>query len=405
MRNNELKLENKLSILRCLYKRDCSRAELVKTLGLCKASISYLINQLQEEGFICEIGQGQSSELGGKKPIIISINPFATLILSIHFDGKICGIAFTDMKGKILGSRFFPITLWNDYRKTFDFILEQLTQLNRELAEYMEKYRTVVCGISTKGIIDSVYGVIKYNSANPDWVNIPIGSYFANKTNTPVYVDNDARAISCLESVYGGHSSNDMIVCVFIEDGIGTSVLMGNHIIRGTFFGAVNFAHTTMDRDGPLCHCGKRGCWEALASLEALVTKIASASPDFKDCTFEDICNYYTQGDKIVTDIILNDFCIWIGVGIANILSVFNPSKLILYAHEALLNDRAQKSILRTVLEYSNNVTSQTRITFNTDIPAVHLKAAAAMVINRFLSTETHEFFLKNKDWRKSCSL
>jgi predicted NBD/HSP70 family sugar kinase len=401
MRNGELKLENKLCILRCLYKQDRSRIDLVNTLGLSKAAVSYLISQLQEEGFIWEIGQGRSSEAGGKRPIIISINSFAGLILSVHFDGNVCGIAFTDMKGEILGSRYFPIVLQKDYTKTFDFMLEQAEQLKLELAEYTEKYRTVACGISVKGLIDSAYGVIKYTSANPDWVNIPIGSYFADKTGTLVYVDNDARAISCLESVYGGHSNNDMIVCVCIEDGIGTSVLMGNCIIRGAFFGAVNFAHTTIDKDGPLCRCGKRGCWESLASLEALAAKIRSVSPDYRDCTLEDICNYYARGDKTVTDIFLNDFCGWIGMGIANILSVFNPGKLILYSYDAFLNDAAQKSILKTVLQYSNNVTSQTHIFFKTDILTAHIKASAAIVINRFLSTEAHELFLKNRDWRK----
>ena len=401
MRNNELKSENKLSILRRLYKQDCSRVDLANSLGLSKASVSYLISQLKEEGFISEIGRGQSSEAGGKKPIIISINPLAALILSIHFDGSFCSVAITDMNGEILGSKYFPIVLEADYTRTFDFILEQAALLKAEMADYTNKYRIAACGISVKGLIDSVYGVIKYTSAIPDWINIPIGSYFADRLGILVYVDNDARAVSCLESVYGGQSDSDMIACVCIEDGIGTSVLMGSHIIRGSFFGAVNFAHTTLDRDGLLCRCGKKGCWEALASLEALVTRVRNISPEYKNFVFEDICGSYVKGDKKIGEIILNDFCYWIGVGVANILSVFNPRKLILYGHKTLLDDRAQKSILTTISQYTNNVTAKTKIFFKTDITAVHMKAAAAVVIKKFLSTEAHELFLKDKEWRE----
>lgn len=399
MRNNELKSENKLSILRCLYKQNCSRVELANSLGLSKASVSYLIGQLQEEGFICEIGRGRSSEVGGKKPIIISVNPMAALILSVHFDGKSCGIAYTDMRGDILGSDYFPITLQIDYARTFDVILERTALLKERLAGYTEKYRTLACGISVKGLIDSVYGLIKYTSAIPDWVNIPIGSYFADKLGIPVYVDNDARAVSCLESVNGGQPDHDMIVCVCIEDGIGTSVLMGNHIIRGSFFGAVNFAHTMMDKDGPLCRCGKRGCWEALASLEALLHKVHSLSPEYKYCTLDDIGIFYAQGDEKIVHIVLDDFCYWIGVGIANILSVFNPRKLILYGHAALMDEAAQNSILRTVSKFTNNVTAKTGIVFKNDLQVAHMKAAAAVVIKKFLSAEAHELFLNDKEW------
>ena len=391
MKTGDIRSENKINLLRLLYRRNLSRAELARALGLSKSAVGGLISELEEQNLVTEVGYGESSEIGGKKPIILSVNRDAGTILSIHFDDALCGVAIADMTGNIRDSAVFDIAVHHNPMQT-------LHEMAGEISAFLERTlggrRLVTCGISAKGLVDSERGVLVYTSTNPNWSDVPVGEFFARLLGVHAFVDNDARAIMSLEAFSRPDEDLDVVSCICIEKGVGTAVMIGNNILKGAFFGAVNFGHTTIDPQGPLCKCGKHGCWEAHVSTDALVKK-ARALPGREDISYGQVVDLYRSGDRAIAEMLENDYCMWIGVGVANYSRIFNPRRLIVYVDEALFGDALKRRVRSIVQGYENQVTARTDIRFAAAGPMLHLRAAAALAIRHFLSTTYHDLLMR----------
>lgn len=391
MKTGDIRSGNKINLLRLLYKKNRSRAELARELGLSKSAVSGLIAELEEQNLVTEVGRGESSEVGGKKPIILSVNRDAGSILSVHFDDALCGVSVTDMMGDVTSRDVFEISIHDDPAAT---LAEMAGRISAFLGQSPRGERLLACGVSVKGLVDSDRGVLTYTSSNPNWRDVPLGDYFSRLSGVHTFVDNDARAIMCLDAFSRPDEEMDVVGCISIESGVGTSVMIGNNILKGAFFGAVNFGHTAIDPQGPLCKCGQHGCWEAHVSTDALVGK-ARALPGRSGVTYADVVRLYRSGDEEVARVLTEDYGRWIGVGIANYSRIFNPRRLVIYVDDELFDARLQERILQVVHGYENQVTAKSKIRFAPGGPLLHLRAAAALAIRHFLSTAYHDLLMR----------
>ena len=391
MKTGDVRSENKINLLRLLYRRNLSRAELARALSLSKSAVTGLIAELEEQNLVAEVGLGESSEVGGKKPMILSVNRDAGAILSIHFDDAVCGVALADMIGEIKASTVFEIAVHDDAMAT---LREMGSHIRRFLEPLLGSERPLACGVSVKGLVDSDRGLLVYTSTNPHWNDVPVGEFFSALLGVRTFVDNDARAVMCLDAFHLPDEEMDVVGCICIEKGVGTAVMIGNNILKGAFFGAVNFGHTAIDPDGPHCKCGKRGCWEAHISTDALLRK-ARALPGHSRVAYDEIAERYRSGDAEISQMLLDDYCRWIGLGVANYSRVFNPRRLMLYVDADLFDEALQERVLEIVRSHENQVTAKSRIRFAAAGPTLHLRAAAALAIRHFLSTTHHDALMK----------
>jgi len=393
--STNVKIKNRLNVLRLLLKKNYSRVELASTLGLSKPGITGIISEVSQQNLIVETGRGTSGELGGKRPIFLGINKDACSILALHIDHKKCVVALTDFLGNPIHFLRFPITIDDDYKKTFEPILEKIQAFLKEHEQLLQERTILACGISLKGLIDSDEGILRFTSANRNWTDIPVQEYFSNALDLYTFVDNDARAIMCLDIFsLQQNMPNDVNACMCIEEGLGTSVTIGNRVIRGAYSCAVNYAHSLIDPLGPQCVCGKRGCVETHCSIDALVKK----SQDLKNnqnLTYEDILRLYQEKDAEITLLIEKDFCYWIGVTMGNFTQIFNPSTLTVYLDEKLFDDSLKKIIMQHFLNSLNKIAAKCEVQFKQNGTQLHLSAAAALVLNNYFSSSYHEILNK----------
>jgi predicted NBD/HSP70 family sugar kinase len=395
MTGNDVKIKNKINVLRLLLKKDYSRVELASILGLSKAGITGIISEIAQQDLLVEKGRGTSSELGGKKPIFLGINKDAFTILAIHFDHKKCIVALTDFLGNPLHSLRFSISIQDDYKVTFDFILGKIQKFLEDYRQVWEGKKILACGISLKGLIDSDAGILRFTSANSNWTDIPVKDYFSKALGLYTFVDNDARSIMCLDIFSSQQNeADDVNACICIEEGLGTSVTIGNRVIRGAYSCAVNYAHSLIDPQGPMCTCGKRGCVEAHCSMDALLRKSQEAKQN-PELQYEDIIRLYKENDEIETTLLKEDFCYWIGISIGNFTQIFNPSKLTVYLDENLFDESLKKIILKHFRSSLNHIAAQCEIQFKQNGSQLHLYAAAALVLKNYVSTPYHELLNK----------
>jgi glucokinase len=130
--------------------------------------------------------------------------------------------------------------------------------------------------VGAPGAVDPADGIV-YKAPNLGWENVALGAKLKFALKVPVFVENDVNAGTVGEHVLGAGKGTTDMVGVFVGTGIG-----GGLILRGQLFGgfrgaAGEIGHIIVEKDGPLCGCGKRGCVEALASRTAMEREVRRA--------------------------------------------------------------------------------------------------------------------------------
>jgi len=120
-------------------------------------------------------------------------------------------------------------------------------------------------GVGVAGQIEKETGLIVY-APNLGWHNVNLQDQLSGRLNKPVAVCNDVKAAGWGEWLYGGGTGCDNLVCIFVGTGIGGAIIANGKMLNGCNNTAGEIGHITIQLHGPLCHCGNKGCFEALAS-------------------------------------------------------------------------------------------------------------------------------------------
>ncbi len=124
-------------------------------------------------------------------------------------------------------------------------------------------------GIGLPGIVDVVSQKILRSPHYPEWIDVPFGKIFYDALRLPVHLDNDANMILRGEHLFGAARGLRHAVMATLGTGIGGALLIDGKIFHGNTGFAGEIGHMVIDRDGPACDCGGRGCWELYASRQA----------------------------------------------------------------------------------------------------------------------------------------
>lgn len=390
LQSKDLKFRNRADILQLISRGSRSRADIASELGISKPAVSSIVEELVGEGLVLERGRGQSQANGGRRPILLKLNSDAGLIVAVYFNESWYEIAIVDLSAKVLMHEKENTRLGWDYRQTLDDVVATIRQSIESLQRQGVRQRVLACGIAIKGLVNTEEGQMLYSSGIPHWKDVPVRDYVAEALEVPVYVENDARAMTYAELLYGGSRDLKTSACVSVSRGIGTGIVIQNEVYRGAYDVAVTFGHTTVAENGPLCRCGNYGCWEALASTDAFLRELGNQYPSHEGIDFSEALKKFYDGEERVREVLLGYTGYWLGVGIANILNAFNPEKLIVQgtvtqAGEALLN-RIQEVVRRRALP----IPGTAQVSFSELTEQVEVKGAAAVVIKRFFSEEDH---------------
>jgi len=197
-------------------------------------------------------------------------------------------------------------------------------------------------GIGVPGHVDYKKGFVKY-CPNLPLESLNLKELLQGRYNTEVAIENDANAAAIGEKFFGLAKSTANFVCVAFGTGIGAGIFVNGKLCRGFEGGAGEVGHMILDYspDAPVCGCGKRGCFESLASGNAIARmakEMAASDPNpFPatenvskpfELTAEKIAELASQGNESAIKILKN-VSYFIGVGFANLVNLLNPEKII----------------------------------------------------------------------------
>lgn len=336
-----IKKMNKTIVLNTIRQQQpLSRADISSVIGLNKATVSSLVSELIESQLVSEIGPGESS--GGRKPTLLLFNRSAGFAIGVDIRVNDLLAVLVDMEGNVVREKTVQL---EDYSP--DKVLDQIRKTIRGLMRRLpaSPYGVVGIGIGVPGLLDEKSQVI--SAPNLGWDNVDLYEALSAEFGSNIHIDNEANAGAIGEKLYGaGRDSKDLIY-LSIGIGIGSGIIVGGDLYRGTSNFSGEVGHMTVAENGPLCRCGNRGCWETLASEKALLDQAGTLWKDHAP-SLEDILKEAKQGNKQVLTL-LEQIGSQLGVGLANLVNILNPELIVIGNRLSLAGDYLRQAMLSTL--------------------------------------------------------
>jgi glucokinase len=201
--------------------------------------------------------------------------------------------------------------------------------------------RIASVGIGAAGLVDAS-GVLRFAPNLPGVVDLDLVSELSSRLGVEVRVDNDATCGALAELLVGAARGVGTTLVVALGTGIGGALIMDGRVRRGAHHMAGEFGHLLVDPRGPECGCGQRGCWEQLASGNALGRLARAAATDGRAPSLIDVVDgriaelggihvtgAVAAGNADATAV-LDEFARWVAVGLAGLVNICDPELVVI---------------------------------------------------------------------------
>lgn len=241
------------------FRQPVSRVDLSRFSGLQPSTISAIVEDLIDEGWVKEGPVVRGGR--GRPSTMLSVNDdLVTLALDIRPNQAI--VAVVDLSGRFLSHE--SIMTASSPEAAIAKIIKKMRSLQ---GKYKNKTFEGI-GVSVPGRIDPVTHRLLM-APNLKWDGFDIRSALEKAMGLQVEIDNDANACLLSELWSGRLEGVRNAVLIAVSEGLGTAILAGGQLHSGFNGLAGEFGHIPIDPKGPICGCGQRGCWEMFASSRA----------------------------------------------------------------------------------------------------------------------------------------
>ncbi|AZQ39635.1 ROK family transcriptional regulator [Streptomyces cyaneochromogenes] len=247
-----------------------TRLEVARRAGLSPAAVTKAVRPLIEAGYLVEDADDQARPALGRPANPVRVDGGRALFIGVKVTGdEIIGV-LTDLCCRVRVARHTPLP-----DREPKSVLASVTELVGELLAEAGDLRIPVLGlgIAVSGDVDRGAGVVRY-SPFLQWRDVPLAELAGATTGLPVTVDNDVRALTVAEQWFGAGVGLSDFAVVTVGAGIGCGLVVHGRVVSGAHGVAGEIGHVTVDPSGPPCHCGNRGCVEAIAGDAAIVRRI-----------------------------------------------------------------------------------------------------------------------------------
>jgi predicted NBD/HSP70 family sugar kinase len=327
-----------------------SRASIAARAGLTRSTISRLVGELLDLGLVSETGAAKAQGIG-RPATLLELDGRHVLAVGAEVNVDYLAVLVTDLAGREV----------YEQRRAYDAIAEgpahsitALAGLGREalgaLAGLRGGRRPIVAGltVAVPGLVDAPSGVVTL-APNRRWSGVPVADRLRELLRlgpAPVSVGNDASLAAVAEYRVGSHAGTPDLIYITGEMGIGGGIIVAGRALRGVRGFGGEVGHMKLDPGGPVCGCGRRGCWEALIGLHALLQAAFPGGPgqhgvaagEPPEAKAAAVARLARAGDAHVLTA-LADIGRWVGIGAANLANVFNPRAIVLGGYFTLLAD------------------------------------------------------------------
>jgi glucokinase len=232
-----------------------------------------------------------------------------------------------------------------------DAVLGRIVKLARASIAAARGKEIAGVGIGSPGPLNTTTGVVLL-TPNLGWTNFPLRDRLAQALGLPATLDNDANCAIFGEWWRGAARGAKHVVGLTIGTGIGGGIVLDGEIYRGASDIAGEIGHMTIDLNGRRCKCGNYGCLEAYASGPAIAARAVEGieagtdtslpkyvNGDLRKITAQLVYEAAHDGDDYAYEVV-KDTARFLGVGVANVINIFNPEVVVICGGVTLAGER-----------------------------------------------------------------
>ena len=353
-----------------LQRSPISRASLSKELGLTKATISTIVQELIDKNLVFEVGRDHT-ELG-RKPILLTFNKDAGFALCIDITRDTCTTILSNLLAETVRSDVLPSP------KTPSDLPDVLSSYIRTILLHLPTTRYGLVGITL-----SIHGVTDKNSIRftPSYnlTGRNIAKDLEEEFGIPVFLENEANLSAIAENTFVYDSAT--LASIHVYDEIRLGVMMNGTLVKGYHGYSSEIGHTIFHIDGRPCPCGNHGCLNQYLSEPVLLHDFATRK-HLTHISFDEFLEYYQKEDPDAKEI-TNIFIKYMSALLNNLLNSINPEIVI-------INSTFTSKIPGLTDEISSSLTSKMNHFKSIQTSSLHGKSSLlgglCMTIRNFLN-------------------
>jgi predicted NBD/HSP70 family sugar kinase len=330
---HDVSRSNRSRVLRELYFHGpSSRPRLSRDTGLSPATVANIVGELIADGIVLEAGVEESQV--GRPSAILKVDPACGSFIGVALGETHMQVELFDVTLAKAAATMYPLR--PDQNEPSN-IVELVVHGVREVQEAAGAADDDVLGIGVgiPGIVERT-SEVSLHVPGWGWREAPFMAMLTERLSIPIFIDNGANVMAQAEMWFGAGRGFNHLAVILIGTGVGAGILADGVIYRGATNSAGEFGHTTIERGGRLCRCGRRGCLEAYVGATGIIGRYEETAPgsplvhpgdDIR--TITSLVEAANHGGRAAAAV-LDDTADLLGEGIGNLVNVVNPAVVVL---------------------------------------------------------------------------
>jgi predicted NBD/HSP70 family sugar kinase len=348
------KINRMVLVRKLLRESELSRADLAEAVGLTKSTVSLLVRELIDDGWLSERELTTTGSLG-RRPTPLHIDGSRLSLLGAELGIDEIRVLVTNLVGEVVDRRVVPYENVDDANACLKILADVIIQCTEQL---VANNRTLLgVGVGMHGGVDESAGVLHF-APNLGWKNISaaaqLRSHFANTAlaGLPLFVQNDANVAALAEFEFSTQSSADPLIYLSIGYGVGAGIVVRDSLLTGARGFAGEVGHTILQAGGPLCSCGRRGCVDAVIGLGHLLGNVKKTTAERQQALQNLFNDVYAEAPIATAAVKIAGQ--QLGVLLNNLWVAFDPMRIVLGGTSVKLGDAFLAPALSVLQDFSN---------------------------------------------------
>jgi predicted NBD/HSP70 family sugar kinase len=336
-----LKQLNRMALVRQVsLQPGLSRAALADVLGLTKSTISLLVRELVDEGWLTESELLVTGEVG-RRATPLHLDPSHLALLGADLGVDEARVVATNLLGEVLDTRILTYEDAGDAEACIRQATLALVKLAKRLGRpgaNAPGRRVLGVGFGLHGAVDEARGIL-HHAPHLGWRDVDVAGIVQTHVagspldGLPLYMQNEANVAALGEYEFADQSGTDPLIYLSIGYGVGAGVIVHDRLLTGLSGFAGEVGHTILQAGGPLCSCGRRGCADALIGLDSLLGRERPSHP-----ALEHLFRRVAEGDA-ATCAAVDAAGRQLGILLNNLWAGFDPMAIVIGGPALQLGD------------------------------------------------------------------
>ncbi|MEU1626048.1 ROK family transcriptional regulator [Streptomyces sp. NPDC020096] len=347
----DLRRGNRSALLRHLYfEGPLSRLELGRDTGLSAGSVSNVVGELIADGLVERAGVADSD--GGRPRILLKVAAAYGYLVGVDVGETRIRVGLFDLDLTELAVTEYLLTDGGrDVDHVVQLVIDGLRAVTADAG--IEPSAVLGVGVGVPGIVEQGWDSAVVHGQTIGWDAVPLGRLLRTGTQLPLYIENGAKTLGQAEMWFGaGRGAHDAVIAL-IGSGVGACVVADGKPYRGVTSSAGEWGHTTMRVGGRRCRCGARGCLEAYVGAASLLERWDGAPASVgEEAALAALLE--RAGCDREAAALLDETAEYLGAGIADLINLFNPERIVLGGWAGLLlGPRLLPAVRTAAAEYA----------------------------------------------------